>query len=113
MPGGKKLTSRERWIGFGARPSGTLVIDDGAKRALVERGKSLLPSGVVRVEGEFATGDVVNIAETSGRVVARGLVNYASDAARKIAGRRSGEIAAILGGLPYAEIVHRDHMVIL
>jgi glutamate 5-kinase len=113
LPGGKKLTSRERWIGFGARPRGTLVIDDGARRALVERGKSLLPSGVARVEGDFETGDVVNIADASGRVVARGLVNYASDAARRIAGHRSGEIAVILGRLPYAEIVHRDHMVIL
>jgi glutamate 5-kinase len=113
LPGDKKLSSRERWISFGASPSGTLVVDDGAKRALVERGKSLLPSGVVKVEGDFDAGNIVNIADSAGRVIARGLVNYASDAARKIAGRKSADIASLLGGIPYTEIVHRDHMVVL
>jgi glutamate 5-kinase len=113
LPSERKLSSRARWIGFGARPRGTLVIDDGARRALVERGKSLLPSGVVRVEGGFETGSVVDIVDGAGRTVARGLANYPADAARKIAGHKSGEIPAILGGCPYTEIVHRDNLVVL
>jgi len=109
----KKLSSRARWIVFGARPRGTLVIDDGARRALVERGKSLLPSGVVAVEGPFDHGDVVNVVDGEGRTVARGLVNYTSAEAATIAGHKSGEIARLLGSLPYAEIVHRDNLVVL
>jgi len=113
LPGGKKLTARERWIGFGARPAGTLVVDDGAKRALVERGKSLLPSGVIEVRGEFTAGDVVTIADRAGSAIARGLANYPSADARRIAGKKSADIASLLGSIPHAEIVHRDHMVIL
>ena len=113
LPGGKKLTARERWIGFGARPAGTLVVDDGARKALVERGKSLLPSGVIEVQGEFAAGDVVTVAGREGGAIARGLANYSSADARKIAGRKSVDIASVLGSIPYAEIVHRDHMVVL
>ncbi len=113
LPGAKKLTARERWIGFGARPAGTLVVDDGARKALVERGKSLLPSGVVEVKGEFAAGDVVTVADRSGAPVARGLANYSAADARRIAGHKSADIAALLGSIPYAEIVHRDHMVVL
>ena len=113
LPGAKKLTARERWIGFGARPAGTLVVDDGAKKALVERGKSLLPSGVVDVRGEFDAGDVVTIADRAGEAVARGLSHYSSADARRIAGKKSSDIAQVLGSIPYAEIVHRDHMVVL
>lgn len=113
LPSEKKLSSRARWIGFGARPRGALVVDDGACRALVERGKSLLPSGVVKVEGRFETGSIVNIVDGRGRTVARGLVNYPSDAARRIAGHKSGEIAGLLGSCPYTEIVHRDNLVVL
>jgi glutamate 5-kinase len=109
----KKLSSRARWIGFGVRPRGTLVIDDGARKALLERGKSLLPSGVVAVEGDFDTASVVNIVDAAGRAVARGLVNYPADSARLIAGHKSGDIERILGSCPYAEIVHRDNLVVL
>ena len=113
LPSEKKLSSRRRWIGFGTRPRGTLRVDEGARRALVKRGKSLLPSGVVAVEGAFKKGDVVNIADESGRLIARGLVNYPADAARLIAGHKSAEIPGLLGDRPYTEIVHRDNLVIL
>jgi glutamate 5-kinase len=113
LPSEKKLSSRARWIVFGARPRGTLVIDDGARRALVERGKSLLPSGVVAVEGRFDRGSVVNVVDREGRTIARGLVNYASAEAATIAGHKSSDIARLLGSLPYVEIVHRDNMVVL
>jgi glutamate 5-kinase len=113
LPSEKKLSSRRRWIGFGARPRGTLRVDDGARRALLRRGKSLLPSGVVSVDGTFRKGDIVNVADASGRVIARGLANYASDAASTIAGHKSAEIPGLLGSCPYVEIVHRDNLVIL
>jgi glutamate 5-kinase len=114
LPSEVKLSARARWIGFGARPGGTLVIDEGAVKALVERGKSLLPSGVVAVQGEFEKGAVVNVAsKPGGKVVARGLVNYDSREAARIAGHKSSEIASLLGSCPYAEIVHRDNLVIL
>jgi glutamate 5-kinase len=113
LPGDKKLSARERWIGFGAQPAGTLVVDDGARSALVERGKSLLPSGVVEVTGEFDAGEVVTVADREGGAIARGLVNYSSADARRIAGKKSADIAQILGSIPHAEIVHRDHMVVL
>ena len=113
LPSEKRLRSRARWIGFGARPRGALVVDDGARRALVERNKSLLPAGVVGVEGKFEKGSVVNIVDGSGDVVARGLVNYDARSAAKIAGRKSSDIATILGSRPYSEIVHRDNLVVL
>jgi glutamate 5-kinase len=113
LPSMRKLSSRARWIGFGARPRGSLTIDDGAKRALLERGKSLLPSGVTKVTGEFKKGSVVNIVDASGGTIARGLANYASDDARAIAGCKSRQIAEKLGSCPYTEIVHRDNMVVL
>ena len=113
LPGRKKMSSRRRWIGFGGRPRGTLRVDDGAAKALLERGKSLLPSGVTSAEGTFGKGDIVNIADASGRMIARGLVNYPSDAAALIAGHKSAEIPGILGNCPYTEIVHRDNLVIL
>ncbi len=113
LPGSKKLSARERWIGFGARPAGTLVVDDGAQKALVERGKSLLPSGVVDVKGEFDAGDVVTVSDRKGDAIARGLSHYSSADARRIAGKKSADIAQVLGSIPYAEIVHRDHMVVL
>jgi len=113
LPRERKLSSRARWIGFGARPAGTLVIDDGARKALCERGKSLLPSGVVRVEGTFDKGSIVNIVDRKKHTLARGLVNYTSDEATVIAGHKSGEIKGLLGGCPYTEVVHRDNLVLL
>ena len=113
LPSERKLKSRARWIGFGARPQGTLTVDDGACRALVERGKSLLPAGVVRVDGKFDKGAVVNIADKRGDIVARGLVNYDARAAAKIAGHKSTDIARLLGSRPYSELIHRDNLVVL
>ena len=113
LPIRRKLSSRARWIGFGARPRGTVVIDDGARRALLERGKSLLPSGIVDVEGAFEKGSVVNIVDSRGETVARGLANYDAESVAKIAGHKSSEIARLLGSRPYTEVVHRDNLVVL
>ncbi|NBB95845.1 MAG: glutamate 5-kinase [Planctomycetes bacterium] len=112
VPAEQKLSSRRRWIGQAARPRGTLAVDAGAAAALVDRGKSLLPSGIVRVEGTFTQGDTVAIVDPQGREIARGLTNYASDDLASIIGKRSDEIAGVLGDKPYDEAIHRDNLTV-
>lgn len=112
VPAEQKLSSRRRWIGQAARPRGTLAVDAGAAAALVDRGKSLLPSGIVRVEGTFTQGDTVAIIDPQGREIARGLTNYASDDLASIIGKRSDEIAGVLGDKPYDEAIHRDNLTV-
>jgi glutamate 5-kinase len=102
---------RLRHIAVSARKQGALVINPGALTALVERKASLLPIGVVGVEGEFGRGDVVEIRDGSGRVHGRGLVNYDAEACRKLAGRHSDEIDALLGYRGYDALVTRDNLV--
>jgi glutamate 5-kinase len=113
VPAAQRLSSRRRWIGQIAKPVGRLVVDPGAVRAVAERGKSLLPSGIVRVEGGFDRGDAVSISAEDGREVARGLSNYSAEELLRIIGRQSAEIAGILGEQPYDEAVHRNNMAVL
>ena len=89
------------------------MVDEGAKRALVSGGKSLLPSGVRLTRRAFRAGDVVSLVDTRDREFARGLSNYGRDEVEKIKGLRSSEIAAVLGQKPYDEVIHRDNLVIL
>ena len=103
------LTAKKRWIAGQLEPRGTVVIDAGAERALIA-GKSLLPAGVTRVEGRFDRGDVVIIRGGSGREIGRGLIAYARADAERIIGRRSSEIAEILGHEGRSELIHRDDM---
>ncbi|MGH6815068.1 MAG: glutamate 5-kinase [Hyphomicrobiaceae bacterium] len=103
------VTARKRWIAGRLEPRGAVEIDAGAEKALVS-GKSLLPAGVVRVEGSFDRGDAVVIRAADGRELGRGLVAYARADAERIAGRRSGDIAAILGYAGRPELIHRDDM---
>jgi glutamate 5-kinase len=110
LPSAGKMTSRQRWLAFTARPRGRLVIDDGAARALTEKGKSLLASGITELTGEFKAGDLVTIADAGGGEIARGLTNYDAASLRKIRGRKSSEFKKILGEKPYDEVVHRDNM---
>lgn len=112
LPHGKDIPAWKRWLGFTARPRGTLRIDAGACRALLEQGRSLLPVGVTQVEGEFGKGDVVSICDESGNEIGRGLSNYSSPIAVVIAGKPTPTISALLGGLPYPELVHRDNLVV-
>jgi glutamate 5-kinase len=107
----RKRGGRGRWIGS-ARAAGTIVVDDGAATALVERNRSLLPAGVVRVEGTFARGDVVAIVTTGGRSIARGLTNYASSDLERIRGKRTADVRAVLNERAYDEAVHRDNLVL-
>ena len=114
VPYNKKITSRKRWIGFTVKPKGKIYIDEGALSALQKKGRSLLPSGVVKIEGKFIKGDVVSIVDVGEkREVARGLMNYSADEVRKVKGLRTSLIKKTLGYKPYDEIVHRDNIVLL
>ena len=109
LAGTDPVTAKKRWIAGQLEPKGAVHIDAGAERALAG-GKSLLPAGVTRVEGAFDRGDAVIIRASDGRELGRGLAAYASADAARIAGKRSAEIAAILGFSGRAELVHRDDM---
>lgn len=106
----KRGDGRRRWMLAGRAAGKRVTIDDGARKALLEAGRSLLPAGVTAVEGDFAHGDLVEIAGPDGTVLGRGVVNYAADELRRIMGRKSAEIAAVLGSKPYDEAIHRDNL---
>jgi glutamate 5-kinase len=107
------LTARKQWLADHLQIKGRVSIDEGAVRALVGERKSLLPIGVVEVHGEFARGDVIACRGPDGREVARGLANYSSEQARRIAGRPSAEIESALGFVEERELIHRDNLVVL
>lgn len=108
-PHDRRLSARKLWIAFAAASDGTLVVDDGARNALINRGVSLLPAGVVSVSGDFDEGDNVDIAGPDGTVFARGMVTMSAATARSVAGRRTAELPSDV----HAEVVHRDDLVIL
>jgi glutamate 5-kinase len=105
------LQAKKRWIAGTLQRGGRLVIDDGAKAALL-KGKSLLPAGVREVHGTFARGDTIGIVTLDGREMARGLVAYDAADARAIMGKKSSEIEKVLGFRGRDEIIHRDNMVL-
>jgi glutamate 5-kinase len=111
IPSAEPLTARKRWIAGSVAPAGAVVIDDGAAAAL-SAGRSLLPAGVVTVEGPFERGDAILVRRRDGRVVARGLSAYASADVERICGHKSGEIEALLGYRGRDEIIHRDDLVV-
>jgi glutamate 5-kinase len=113
VPSRSRMRSRKRWLAFASLPRGGIVVDAGAKRAIVAGGKSLLPSGIRMTRRTFRAGDVVSLVDPEGSEFARGLVNYSRDEVEKIKGLKSHEIAAVLGHKPYDEVVHRDNLVIL
>lgn len=112
-PLANRLESRKRWLLGGPAPAGRVTVDDGAATALVSQGRSLLPVGVVSVEGQFERGDTVRICNRAGREIARGLTRYGVVSLKLIQGRRSEEIAGILGYENSPELVHRDDLVVL
>lgn len=112
-PRGDRLAARKRWIAFAAPPQGRLTVDAGARNALTERGKSLLPSGVVDVEGEFHAGEVVSLSEPDGKEFARGLINYDAVELRKIQGAKTSALEELLGYKSFDEVIHRDNLVLL
>ncbi len=105
-------SARKRWIAYGLVPAGKLYLDEGAVLAISGAGKSLLAAGITAVQGEFDTQDAVQLCDKNGNEIARGLVNYSSTELQKIRGRRSSEIAAILGYVAAETVVHRDNLVL-
>lgn len=112
LPMSEHLTSRKYWIAFTLRSRGKLIIDEGARTAIVEHGKSLLPSGIIGVEGNFDVGDPVVCVDQNGISVAKGLVNYGAPEIQKIMGLKSSKIEQVLGHKDYDEVIHRDNMAV-
>lgn len=113
LPHGGTVPAWKRWLGYTARPKGKLIVDAGAHAAVQNKGRSLLAIGIVRVQGDFNKGDVVALCDADGHEFARGLCNYSSEDAQKIAGLRSEKIGEVLGAVPYEEVVHRDNLVVI
>ncbi len=112
VPRKEKLANRKCWIGFTLKPKGRIMVDNGAAAAVCHKGKSLLPSGIVAVEGNFDIGASVEISLSAGDTFGTGLVNYSSEDIRKIMGHKSGQIKDLLGYKPYDEVIHRDNLVL-
>jgi glutamate 5-kinase len=110
---GGRTTSRLLWLAHASTPQGCLVLDDGAVKAIRERGVSLLPAGVTSVSGEFISGDTVELVSQSGEVIARGLVAFDAAEIPQMLGRSTKELAASLGAEYERELVHRDDLVLL
>jgi glutamate 5-kinase len=110
---GSRIGSRKHWLSFTARPRGTLVLDAGAVRAICERGRSLLPAGVIGVNGEFGIGDPVRCVDAAGREVARGLCAYAAPELARIQGLPTARIVQVLGYSNGDEAIHRNDLVVL
>jgi glutamate 5-kinase len=113
LPSQKRLRSRKHWIAFVLRPTGTLSVDRGAAEALRSKGRSLLPSGIREVRGNFVSGDCVSLLDNEDVEFGRGLVNYPAADVVRVKGRRSAEIARVLGYKLADEIIHRDNFVLL
>lgn len=113
LPSGSRLDHRKRWIAYILRDSGSVTVDAGGVDALVRRGKSLLPAGVIACDGDFDVGDAVVIKDPDGRPFAKGLTNYSAAEIRRIMGRHTEEVHQLLGYKSLDEIVHRDNMVLL
>ena len=109
QPSARRLAARKLWIGFASQVDGVVTVDDGARRALVERGKSLLPAGVTKVTGEFDEGDVVEVRDSANAVIARGMVLSAATTLRQIIGKRTTELPSDVAH----EVIHRDDLVLL
>jgi glutamate 5-kinase len=107
---GKSISPWKRWIGFSATPRGKILLDEGACRAIVENGSSLLAIGISGIEGTFSKGDVVALCNLQGQELARGLTNYPASEIERIKGLKSDRIAQVLGHCPYQEVVHRDNL---
>jgi glutamate 5-kinase len=112
LPETDRLNSRKQWLAFYHQPQGRVYIDSGAKRALLEAGKSLLPIGITQVVGSFVAGDLIGILDDEGREIGRGLCNYTAGEVEQVKGHRSDSIPRILGHKDYDEVIHRDNLVL-
>ncbi len=110
LPCQKRLKARKSWIAFSSLPHGDVIIDQGAKEALVKKGKSLLCSGIIGIYGKFKIGDIVRILDKDKKELGRGLVHYSSQEIEQIKGLQSNQIEAELGYKDYEEVIHRDNL---
>ncbi|MBE3580085.1 MAG: glutamate 5-kinase [Thermoanaerobacteraceae bacterium] len=113
LPRDHRAHGRKKWLAYGPVAQGKIWVDAGAARAIIHRGKSLLPSGITGVEGNFEHGSLVSILGPDGNEIARGMTNYAAEEIKRIQGKKTGEILAILGRKDYDEVVHRDNLIVL
>ena len=113
LPKGYKMSSRKRWIAYSVPCKGAIKVDAGARYALIEQGKSLLPSGITEVSGDFEFGDIVSCVDETGKEFARGLTNYSAEEVNAIKGKNTSQIESLLGHRYYDEVIHRDNMVVL
>jgi glutamate 5-kinase len=113
IPDENHLTIRKHWIAYNLKPAGEIVVDQGAYDAVVQRGKSLLPSGLKEIHGAFGVGECVRCLDSRGREFARGLVNYNAQELNQIKGLHTSKIDKVLGYKAYDEIIHRDDLAIL
>jgi glutamate 5-kinase len=109
-PTGDRMDHRKRWIAHAIKEMGSLEVDAGAARALERQGRSLLPAGIVGCDGSFTEGDPV-VVTFQGRRIAKGLTNYSAEQVRQIMGKQSSEVAGLLGGKIFDEVIHRNNMV--
>jgi glutamate 5-kinase len=110
-PSVQKMNSRKRWLAWSVRPKGDIVVDEGAKKALLEQGKSLLPTGVKMILGKWDQGDIVRIVDAGKQGIAKGIVNFSSMELDQIKGLKTSEIPFKLGRKTSDEVIHRDNMV--
>lgn len=113
LPESNRLTSRKHWIAYNLKPAGEVIVDQGAYDAVVQKGKSLLPSGLKEVRGPFGVGECVRCLDLNGREFARGLVNYSDQELNRIKGLHTSRIEKVLGYKAYEEVIHRDDLVVL
>lgn len=113
LPRENRLAIRKHWIAYNLEPSGEIIVDSGAYEALLQRGKSLLPSGLKEIHGSFGAGECVRCLDLKGKEFARGLVNYSAEELNRIKGLHTSKIEAVLGYKAYDEIIHRDDLVLL
>jgi len=113
LPSEQSLSGRKHWIAFTLKSAGDIVIDDGAKKAITYSGKSLLPSGIKEVRGEFGVGESVTCVDENGTQVARGLTSYSSQDIRKIMGSKTSDVEGILGYKYSDEVIHRDDLAVI
>jgi glutamate 5-kinase len=112
IPKTQKLASRKCWIAFSLKPKGIIKIDDGAVKALLKNGKSLLPSGIIAVQDDFGVGAPVKFQNRNNETLGIGLVNYSSTEIQRIMGLKSNHIKQVLGHKSYDEVIHRDNLAI-
>lgn len=113
IPKKDKISGKKKWIAFGCKNCGKIIVDDGAKKALIEKKTSLLAIGIIAVEGKFSFGDLVVIYDQDANEIARGLTNYSSDEVSKIKRVKTADIEQILGYKSYDEVIDRDNLVIV